>query len=75
MHVRTIQRHLKEENTQYSKVVEEMVLEKMKDMLDNTELSITTISTQLGYSDTAHFTRSFKRLMNMTPKKYRKRNH
>ena len=75
INVRTIQRRLKEKNTQYSTVVEEMILEEMQDRLNNTELSITTISTQLGYSDAAHFTRSFKRLMNMTPKEYRKRNH
>lgn len=75
MNVRTIQRRLKSENTKYSTVIDEMLLEKMQDQLNNTELSITTISAQLGYSDAAHFTRAFKRLMNMTPKEYRKRNH
>ena len=41
------------------------------DLLQNTEQSITQIALAVGFSDGAHFTRTFQREMNMTPRAYR----
>lgn len=50
--------------------------EKMKTakmLLDTTELSVTEISAQVGYSNYSNFTRTFKQLSGYTPSEYRKR--
>ncbi|MFM2590171.1 helix-turn-helix domain-containing protein [Vibrio sp. TBV020] len=73
LNVRTIQRRLAREGVTYSDIIEEMVLEQMTELLKCDTLPITMIATKMGYSDSAHFTRAFKRLMNMTPREYRKR--
>ena len=67
LHVRTLQRRLAKEQVQYGAVIEEMVLEQTLDLLKCPSLKITSIAIRMGYSDAAHFTRAFKRQMNMTP--------
>ncbi len=39
--------------------------------LENSSTSIETVALSLGYADTSHFTRAFKRWMGVTPKYYR----
>ncbi len=46
-------------------------LEKARDMLTRSDLTITEISNHLGYSSQAHFQNLFKAAYGMTPKKYR----
>jgi len=41
-------------------------------MLRDSDLSITEIAIQLGYSDSAHFTRAFRRWTCVAPSKYRR---
>lgn len=72
IHVRTIQRRLESEGVVYKTLIEEMVLELVLELLKQPDLSITQIGAKMGYSDSSHFTRAFKRQMNMTPKQYRK---
>lgn len=48
-------------------------LEKAKSMLISTELSISEISYQLGYSSPSHLTREFSKTFGISPKDYRKR--
>ncbi|WP_345772756.1 helix-turn-helix transcriptional regulator [Vibrio sp. Isolate31] len=72
MHVRTIQRRLEHEGVVYKTLIEEMVLEQVLELLKQPDLSITQVGAQMGYSDSSHFTRAFKRQMNMTPRQYRK---
>lgn len=43
-------------------------------LLKNTELSIYEIGEQVGFTDSGYFTRTFKKLMGMTPKDYREDN-
>ncbi|MGR5134545.1 helix-turn-helix transcriptional regulator [Vibrio alfacsensis] len=71
MNARTIQRRLANENTTYREVIESLVLKQTLELLADRELSITHIALKTGYSDSAHFTRAFKRMMNTTPKAYR----
>ncbi len=72
IHVRTIQRRLENEGVVYKALIEEMVLEQVLELLKQPDLSITQVGAKMGYSDSSHFTRAFKRQMNMTPKQYRK---
>ncbi|WP_447471133.1 helix-turn-helix transcriptional regulator [Vibrio harveyi] len=71
MNARTIQRRLASENTTYREVIEGLVLKQTLELLADRDLSITHIALKTGYSDSAHFTRAFKRMMNLTPKAYR----
>ncbi|MEZ9196843.1 helix-turn-helix domain-containing protein [Shewanella sp. 10N.286.54.B9] len=71
LNVRTLQRRLENEQVQYGAVIEEMVLEQTLDLLKCPSLKITSIAIRMGYSDAAHFTRAFKRQMNMTPSQFR----
>lgn len=48
-------------------------LEKAKYELKNSEISISEISYQLGYSSPSHFTREFSKSFGISPKEYRKR--
>ncbi|MEZ9233347.1 helix-turn-helix domain-containing protein [Vibrio amylolyticus] len=73
MNVRTLQRRLKEEGVLYGKVIEQLMLEQILELLKCDQLPITDVASKMGYSDSAHFTRAFKRLMHMTPKEYKKK--
>jgi AraC-like DNA-binding protein len=42
------------------------------ELLQNSERSITQIALAVGFSDSAHFTRTFQREVNMTPRAFRK---
>lgn len=46
-------------------------MEKARNMLMHSKMSINQISEVLGYSDSPHFTRTFKRLYNMSPIQFR----
>ena len=48
-------------------------LEQAKYKLKHTELSISEIAYELGFSSPSHFTREFSRAFNITPKQYRKK--
>ncbi|MEZ8237080.1 helix-turn-helix transcriptional regulator [Vibrio splendidus] len=72
IHVRTIQRRLESEGAVYKTLIEEMVLEQVLELLKQSDLSVTQVGAKMGYSDSSHFTRAFKRQMNMTPRQYRK---
>jgi YesN/AraC family two-component response regulator len=45
------------------------------ELLQNSEQSITQVALAVGYSDSAHFTRTFQREMNVTPRAYRQNKH
>jgi two-component system response regulator YesN len=48
-------------------------VEKAKDLLENSFLSVKEVSTEVGVSDAAHFSRSFKAACGVTPAQYRGR--
>ncbi|MGR5126403.1 helix-turn-helix domain-containing protein [Photobacterium swingsii] len=74
LNVRTLQRRLEKEGAVYSDIIEEMVFEQIIELICHSDLSLTEIAGKMGYSDSAHFTRAFKRQMKMTPSQYRKVN-
>lgn len=48
-------------------------MERAKVLLSNPELRVHAVAEQVGYSDVAHFSKSFKRFVGMTPGEYRDR--
>jgi AraC-like DNA-binding protein len=68
---RSLRRHLKEHQTSYQTLLDEEKMRRATQLLDNSELSITSIAHHLGYSDTANFSKAFKKLTGNPPKLYR----
>ncbi len=69
---RTLQRKLKEHRISYTDLLNEARKQYACSNLKFSGTKITEIAQQLGYNDTAHFTRAFKRWTGMTPSAYRK---
>ncbi|CAH0529854.1 helix-turn-helix transcriptional regulator [Vibrio hippocampi] len=72
LNVRTLQRRLKQENIIYKSFIEHLVFEQVCQRLKRGDESITQIANRYGYSDAAHFSRSFKRIYGVSPSQYRK---
>lgn len=73
LNVRTLQRRLVKAGVIYSRLVEEVRLETAVRLFEDHGLTLAKISSALGYSDPAHFTRAFVRWTGMTPRAYRQR--
>ncbi|HVZ03135.1 AraC family transcriptional regulator [Hyphomicrobium sp.] len=68
---RSLQRWLDMHGTSFNRVVDGVMETQAKDLLRQSEISVTQIALRLGYSDPAHFTRAFRRWTGMTPSAYR----
>lgn len=73
MSVRTLQRRLAKEESAYSEITQELRDELICDYLINTRLSISQISSKMGYSYPTHMTRAFKKTFELTPREFRER--
>ncbi len=71
MSMRTLDRHLKREGTGYRELWQQARLDRARDMLRNSDLSITAIAHELGYTDAANFTRAFRRASGVPPSVFR----
>lgn len=71
MSERSLQRYLATDNTSFSALVNLTRKQYAHHLLENSSTSIETVALSLGYADTSHFTRAFKRWMGVTPKYYR----
>jgi AraC-like DNA-binding protein len=72
--LRTLQRKLKVHGTNFNTLLNEEKESLAKNKLIDTELNVSKIASQLGYSDAAHFDRAFQRWVGMSPSEYRKSN-
>jgi AraC-like DNA-binding protein len=75
MPVRTLQRHLAENELIFSQLVDETRIEAAVTMLEETDMLISDIAAALGYSEPSHFTRSFRRITGTIPSLYRNEWH
>jgi len=69
---RTISRKLKLEKTSFQEILDEERKRRAINYLTQTELSITQITHELNFNDSAYFTRAFKRWTGHLPSHFRK---
>ena len=68
---KTLKRKLRQDNTSYSGIVEQLRFELAQSRLKNSAAPIHAIARELGYEHHANFTRAFKRMSGITPQEYR----
>ena len=68
---RTLQRRLKDHGIEFSTLVEEVRRELALSYMKDSEYSMTEISLLVGYSESASFTRAFRRWTGQSPQQYR----
>ncbi|OUR97563.1 hypothetical protein A9Q81_12865 [Gammaproteobacteria bacterium 42_54_T18] len=71
MSPRTLHRLLSKENTKYRELVAKVRIDRAKEMLQQTQYSISQIAHELGYTDAANFTRAFRKFEGMSPSEFR----
>lgn len=69
---RSMQRRLRLENTSFRSLLEKIRVKKAKALLLHTDEKIHCISTLLGYADSSHFLRAFKRNTGLTPREFKR---
>lgn len=69
---RSLQRHLMGMGTSYSEIVAEVRLDMACHLLAESDRSISSIASSLGYSGASSFSRIFMRLMKIQPVTYRR---
>ena len=57
----------------FKEVVLKYKIENAKELLENSQLTITEVSYEIGYQDPNYFTATFKRITGITPSQYRKK--
>ena len=70
---RSLRRRLEEEGSSFRNVVEAERRQLAAQLLQGTEMKIDEMALQLGYGDTASFTRAFRRWFDQAPGEYRRR--
>lgn len=70
--VRTLQRELGREGADFRTMVNVLRGKRAVELLSETDLSVTQISTTLGYSAPAHFARAFRKAMGAGPSEFRR---
>ena len=68
---RSLQRMMKKHGVSYNDLLNAARRQYAETRLNNSGSKISDIAYQLGYNDTAHFTRAFKRWTGMTPSEFR----
>ena len=71
---RTLQRHLRQEHTNYSQILAEVRLERAQDMLKRQGINLEEIATCLGFREASVFSRAFKKWTGLSPHAYREEN-
>ena len=74
MHSHTFRRRLDASATSFHELVDECRFEMAREMLLNTSLSVSEVSTSLGYSRASSFIRAFRRWSGVTPGQWRQSN-
>lgn len=69
---RSLRRRLEDEQTSFRGLVEAERRQLAVRLLEGTEMKLDEMAVQLGYSDTASFTRAFRRWFDRAPGEYRK---
>ena len=70
---RSLQRALDSEGCSFSGVLEALLMDRAIALLRSTDRRITDVGLDLGYSDSAHFTRAFSNWTGVSPSRFRQR--
>jgi AraC-like DNA-binding protein len=70
--VRSLQRHLASSHLSFVQLLEEARCDAARRMLSKPGTKIIEISTELGYTDSANFTRAFRRWTGLSPRAFRR---
>jgi AraC-like DNA-binding protein len=70
---RSLQRKLAETGTRYSEVRDAAYFDAASRLLQDPDMKVTDVAHQLGYSDSANFSRSFRRVAGINPRMYQQR--
>lgn len=68
---RTLQRRLKAQGVGFQDVLNQVRIETARRMLLESQIPVTEIAQQLGFSETSAFTRAFRSHVNMSPRAFR----
>lgn len=68
---RSLQRRLETHGTTFAAVLDDVLRARATELVADTSKPITEIALALGYADSSHFTRAFKRWTGLAPKSYR----
>lgn len=71
MSVRTLDRHLKNEHTNFRDIKNQVRHQRALKLLHETDMSVTQIAYELGYTDPANFTRAFSKVAGVSPSHYK----
>lgn len=71
MTLRTLQRHLAAWGVTFEQLLDDLLFHYAMIELRDAGRSVTDVAFDLGYSDSAHFTRAFRRWTGCTPREYR----
>jgi AraC-like DNA-binding protein len=69
---RTLIRRLKQGNTSYQSILDDVRKTVSRDFLRNSSMSVARISWRLGFQDPSNFSRAFRNWYGMSPQQYRK---
>jgi AraC-like DNA-binding protein len=72
MSPRSLQRRLHESRLDFGRLVEEVRLESARRLLEEPERKIIEVAAELGYTDSANFTRAFRRWTGVSPREFRR---
>lgn len=72
---RTLQRRLREAGLEFGQLLDDARFEKARRMLRDPKVKIVDVSSQLGYTDSANFTRAFRRWTGVAPQRFRRESH
>ena len=70
---RTMQRRLKEQNTSYRELLNEVRINMAMELLANSDISITRIADRLCFSDLANFSKAFTQYTGLSPREWCKK--
>ncbi|MBK1888247.1 MULTISPECIES: AraC family transcriptional regulator [Marinobacter] len=74
MSSRSLRRKLEQEGTSFRALVDEERRQTATQILSGSDMKLDELAIHLGYTDTASFTRAFRRWMGVSPGEYRKTN-
>jgi AraC-like DNA-binding protein len=72
MSARSLQRRLHESRLDFGQLVEDARFDSARRMLGDPEVKIVEVAAELGYTDSANFTRAFRRWSGVPPREFRR---